>query len=83
MTVILKHRRFLISSCFKVEITGSKLEEKVRISHAKIFQRVYWAIAMCTFCIAGPIYPHVTQMRGNLPKSVLAAYQNILGVAGE
>ena len=83
MNVILKHRRFLDSCCFKVEITGSILEENVRISHAIILQRVHWAIAMCTFCIFGQIFPLGTQMRGNLPKSVLAVYQNIVGVAGE
>ena len=39
MNVILKHRGFLNSLCFKVEITGSKLEENVRISHAIILQK--------------------------------------------
>ena len=83
LNVILMQRRFLNSRCFKVEITGSKLEENVRVIHAIILQRVYWAIAMCTFCSVGQIYPHGTQMRGNFPKSALAAYQNILSVAGE
>ena len=83
LNVILMQRRFLNSRCFQVEISGSKLEENVSISHAIILQRVYWAIAMCTFCIVRQIYPHGSQMRGNLPKSVRAAYQNIVSVAGE
>ena len=63
MNVILKQKKFVNSRYFKVEITAWKLEENVRISHAIILQRVYWAIAMCTFCIVGEIYPHGTQMR--------------------
>ena len=65
INVILKQKRFVNSRCFKVEITASKFEENVMI-----LQRVYWAIAMCTFCIVGLIYPHGTQMRGNLSKNI-------------
>ena len=81
--VVLKQRRFLNSRCFKVGITGPKHEENVGISSAIILQRVNCAVAMCSFYIVGQIYPHGTHMRENLLKSVLAAYQNLVGVAGE